>query len=196
MLKTQNRNKAPQSPRLLEALQWRSIVILQLTDRGFIWSLSYSVKLHSVLQHIVVSVYHHVCCFVSSRMQSTVRATSSRGHPPPSPIRCEVTGSRWVRVALNDRMSGGIYKSSNQQHKGLSSSIFCHSCVISDTETMSFCFLHRKYWSEPTVGRLQPTHNATLLSVCRAIGWGGGRVGVVMERAGRLKGGRGVRCSL
>lgn len=35
---------------------------------------------------------------VSSRMQSTVRAMASRGRQPPSPIRCEMTGCRWVHV--------------------------------------------------------------------------------------------------
>ncbi|KAI9535894.1 hypothetical protein NQZ68_039261 [Dissostichus eleginoides] len=57
---------------------------------------------------------------IHSRMQSTGRVTPSRGRQPPSPIRCERTGSRNRR-------------------------------------------------SESTVGRLQPTHNATLLSVCSRV---------------------------
>ncbi|MEQ2305163.1 hypothetical protein AMECASPLE_034843, partial [Ameca splendens] len=58
----------------------------------------------------------------TTRIQSMVKATASRGRPPLSPIRCEVTGSR-------------------------------------------------KRWSGPQVGRLQPTHSATLLSVCGITGW-------------------------
>lgn len=72
----------------------------------------------------ILSVLQHIFMFAvifSTRMPSTVRATASRGRPPPSPIRCEVTGSRWVRV--ND-------KSSNR-HKGVLTSIFIAvSCVL------------------------------------------------------------------
>lgn len=42
----------------------------------------------------------------SSRRLSTVKATPSRGGPPPSPIRCEPTGNRWVWLEGGRRWRG------------------------------------------------------------------------------------------